>query len=338
MIRRSKRAEVEIFSLSFLDIIACGFGAIVMLLLISRPFDDSPTPEPTPEVPARQLFELMAENAAAGARNAELAGERAALEQQLVEAQARLERARAAARQSAERSSTAEEVVDRMRVAQQTLTEEMQRREPVKMPSNSVGGIVVDSEYIIFVIDTSGSMQQIWSRVTAEVGNVLDIHPTVKGFQIMSDRGAYLFDTTRGQWITNSPGMRRGAQSLIEIWNVFSQSDPVPGLAAAIRTFYDPKKRISIFVFGDEFTGASIEATVKEIDRLNTPDASGARKVQIHAVGFLNQISLGQYTGSRFANLMREVTQRNGGTFVGLPNSDVAGVTAWPGPNLVRPN
>lgn len=337
MSRRFKRAEIEIFSLSFLDIIACGFGAIVMLLLISRPFEESPAPEPSMDVPARTLFDLMAANAMTQAQNVELAGERAALEQQLIEAESRLDQARAAARTSAEQSTVAEQVVDRMRLAQQTLTDEMKRREPVRLPSKSVGGIVVDSEYVIFVVDTSGSMQQIWSRVTREVENVLTIHPTVKGFQIMSDRGAYLFDTMQGQWIVDSPGMRRGAVGLMKVWNAFSQSDPVPGLEAAIKTFYDPNKKISIFVFGDEFTGDSIETTLKEIEGLNASDASGRKKVQIHAIGFLNEISLRQYTGSRFAHLMREIVQRNDGSFVALPNSDVAHFEAWPSPAVMMP-
>ncbi|MEK9901045.1 MAG: hypothetical protein VW516_09895, partial [Rhodospirillaceae bacterium] len=32
---RRKRAEFEVFSLSFLDVISCGFGAVVLLVLIS---------------------------------------------------------------------------------------------------------------------------------------------------------------------------------------------------------------------------------------------------------------------------------------------------------------
>ena len=34
---KKRRSSGEIFGLAFLDVIACGFGAIVLLLLISRP-------------------------------------------------------------------------------------------------------------------------------------------------------------------------------------------------------------------------------------------------------------------------------------------------------------
>ena len=45
-----------------------------------------------------------------------------------------------------------------------------------------VGGIPVDSEYIIFIIDTSGSMfNYSWQRMMDELINTLDIYPSVKG-------------------------------------------------------------------------------------------------------------------------------------------------------------
>ena len=37
---KKKQREFDIFNLSFLDIISCGFGAVVMLVLISKYSDD----------------------------------------------------------------------------------------------------------------------------------------------------------------------------------------------------------------------------------------------------------------------------------------------------------
>jgi len=88
-----------------------------------------------------------------------------------------------------------------------------------------------------------------------------------------------------------------------------------------VQSFYDRDKKISIYVFGDEFTGRSIEEVVLTVDRLNAEAASGERRVRIHAVGFPVQFIRPpelQDTGIRFATLMRELTHRNGGTFVGL--------------------
>ena len=121
--------------------------------------------------------------------------------------------------------------------------------------------------------------------------------------------------------IENVPDQHAVILDRMRTWNVFSNSSPVEGITKAIRTFYDPGKKISIYVFGDEFTGESIAQVVDTVDQFNREDQSGNRLVRIHAVGFpvqfIRQPHL-QGTGIRFATLMRELTHRNGGTFVGL--------------------
>ena len=102
---------------------------------------------------------------------------------------------------------------------------------------------------------------------------------------------------------------------------MFSNSSPVEGITAAIRTFYDPDKKISLYVFGDEFTGQSIADVIDTVDRINVEDAEGNRLVRIHGVGFPVQFIRAEHlqtTGIRFATLMRELAYRNGGTFVAL--------------------
>ncbi len=74
-------------------------------------------------------------------------------------------------------------------------------------------------------------------------------------------------------------------------------------------------------MFGDEFTGDSIDQVLREVDRLNRRDASGERKVRIHAIGFPTLFDQSQYpetTGVRFATLMRLLCEQNGGAFVAL--------------------
>ena len=185
-----------------------------------------------------------------------------------------------------------------------------------------IGGIPVDSEYIIFIIDTSGSMfSYAWERMLQEMEATLDIYPEVKGIQVLNDMGNYLFSRYRGEWIPDTPARRSLILQNLRNWNVFSNSSPVEGITNAVRTFYDPGKKISIYVFGDEFTGASIQEVVQTVDRLNAEAASGERRVRIHAVGFPVQFIRPpelQATGVRFATLMRELTLRNGGSFVGL--------------------
>jgi len=73
-------------------------------------------------------------------------------------------------------------------------------------------------------------------------------------------------------------------------------------------------------VFGDDFTGESIQAVLDTVDRLNRQD-TGQRRVRIHAVGFPMPERFPQSGSQRFAALMRALCDRNGGTFVGLAST-----------------
>ena len=216
-------------------------------------------------------------------------------------------------------------ITEQLAIARQQLTAEMKRLLGTQYQSknNLIGGIPVDSEYIIFIIDTSGSMfSYAWERmIREELEATLSIYPEVKGIQVMNDMGQYMFSRYRGQWIPDTPGRRKVIMQNLRNWNVFSNSSPVEGITAAIRTFYDPGKKISLYVFGDEFTGQSIAEVVDTVDRINREDAEGNRLVRIHGVGFPVQFIRAphlQTTGIRFATLMRELAYRNGGTFVAL--------------------
>ena len=70
----------------------------------------------------------------------------------------------------------------------------------------TVGGIPVDSEYVIFIIDTSGSMHNYaWPLVNQKMRETLNIYPKVKGLQVMNDMGQHMFRNYAGRWI---PDMR----------------------------------------------------------------------------------------------------------------------------------
>lgn len=327
-----KRRETDIFSLSFLDIITCGFGAIILLLVITKTGIPTPILEPSAEHKndglvrdlQTKLFEIRGETTI---MNRELT----AKQEQIsiwTDRIARLKRDKNSAETKIsglqDDSSIQSSITEQFESAKQSLTQEMRRLlEKLKnADTNLVGGIPVDSEYIIFIIDTSGSMVSAnWGKMIKQLTTTLDVYPNVKGLQIMSDMGSYLFSQYRGKWIPDTPGRRRAIISNLRRWNTFSNSSPVEGITRAISTFYDPKKKISIYVFGDEYTGNSISDVIKTIDRLNPKDNKGNAKIRIHGVGFPipgNAPEHFQITSNRFATLMREVGQKNGGTFIGL--------------------
>jgi hypothetical protein len=328
--RGDRRRATESFSLSFLDCICCGFGAIILLLVLTKigePIALEQAREDLDALVARlqeELFEIRGETTVL---ERDLVGR----EEQLSEEQenvARLKgdfsRVRGEFKASKQHSEVSQAIEGRLLAAQQELSEEMQRllvdyRKPKE--DAIVGGIPVDSEYIIFVVDTSGSMQGVWNRVVRKVSQTLDSYPKVKGIQVMNDMGEYMFKHYAGKWIPDTPSRREAVLTRLETWSPFSNSSPVEGITEAIRTFASPNKKISIYLFGDDFSGGrSIDDVLAEVDRLNIRDDAGNRLVRIHAVGFPVNVGsvLGATSGARFANLMRIICAENGGTFVGL--------------------
>src|SRR3546814_19764344 len=84
-----------------------------------------------------------------------------------------------------------------------------QRNEKPSATDSPIGGIPVDSEYIIFVIDTPGSMKQgAWSLVVRKMEEILSSYPKVLGDQIMNDQGYYMFQAYAGPWIPDTPPRR----------------------------------------------------------------------------------------------------------------------------------
>jgi len=180
-----------------------------------------------------------------------------------------------------------------------------------------------DSEYIVFIIDTSGSMfTHDWPMMLEKVEETLNLYPKLKGFQVMNDEGVYMFADYRGKWMPDTPAQRRTVLERLRTWNAFSNSSPIEGIVEAIRSYHATDEKISLYVFGDEFTGPSIDSVVDGVDNINRKDATGARRVRIHAIGFPLRPDAPQDTSIRFATLMRILCQRNGGSFVSLNEPD----------------
>lgn len=325
--RRRRGGDDDALSLSFLDAISCGFGAVILLLVLTLVFE--PVTVRTTKVEIEALIRSLQ------AKLADVQGEIDSLPivdiprpsntelEELAQLQAELSRIqgefRAANRPQPE---TAEE--GELRAARQKLTEEMQRllanyRPPPK--DTTVGGIPVDSEYIIFVIDNSGSMQAIWPTVERTLLETLQVYPRIRGIQVINNDGRYLIDRYRGKWIPDSRGNRRLIAAALQNWDVFGASNPTRGLLEAITRFGGDGRKVSIYVFGDDFMRGNIfvESVLRDIERMNPADADGNRRVRIHGVAFPG-------TGSdpvRYARFMRALAERNGGTFVALSEADM---------------
>ncbi len=323
------RRNVEEFSVSFLDVICCGFGAIILLLMITKTVE--------PVLLEKTMVNLEGQVASRERTLFEIRGQIHELRRQFDDASGQLDdnllqlaRLRRELNDILGRFTATTEQNESLRIetqklaaARQSLTDEMERLlgADFRRQTDLVGGIAVDSEYIIFIIDTSGSMfAGAWPQVLRKVRETLDVYPRVKGIQVMNDMGEYMFSSYRGQWIPDTPTRRQSILNTLRTWNPFSNSSPVEGIRAAIDTYYSPDKRIGLYVFGDDYSGNSVEAVVDAVDRINVADESGRRRVRINAVGFPVHLQRPNARVYRFAALMRELAYRNDGTFVGLAN------------------
>jgi len=334
-----RRRQTEIFSLSFLDCICCGFGAIILIFVIS--------------IGSRQREQLdvllalqraLAEQAAALTR-IEAAQLDARREQQRIAP--RLEEAR-------RRQDSLQSMIDQLerslqqeKKGQQALLVDLdelrkeiaaRQRKPdhelkLKEVPPAPVGLPVGSNFLAFDVDTSGSMRDpnfggLWPVVIRTVETVLDAYPNVQGIQLIDGDGRFILGR-RGSgtagWLPDTPQTREAIKRTLRRYDQDTVSNPVPGIYNAMRFLYDKENagmRMGIFVFGDEFNSPqSADEVIRRLDELNPANDQGARAVTINAVGFPTtiryQFSMGN-TGLRFANLMRTVTYLHGGAFIAL--------------------
>lgn len=322
----ANRRSGEIFSMSFLDVICCGFAAMVLLVLLSKTDIGGDAP---------------AAEAATLDQNAETRAELAALQQRQSAMLSESERLRDARRkleeeiralpshdldaetlqqqlaQSRARETILQIKIDSVQTPAPTPVVEAPPAESEDKTTESivkVGGIPVDSEHIIFIVDTSGSMKSKWRRVLAELENVIAIHPQVKGFQVMNDNGVYLVKAYAGKWIPDTPSRRKSVLAVMKHWGSISNSSPVEGLQRALRTYAKRTDNLAIYIFGDDYSGASYDLVLDEVERLNRDAKSGEPIARIHGVGFQDT----GHVADRFATLMRELARQNRGAFIGL--------------------
>ena len=330
--KRRTRRDTETFSMSFLDCICCGFGAIILLLVLNEFGEPIQLEQAKVDLDA-QIIKMEKEIFDIRGMALVLERELRARIEQLSEEQKRIARLRGDLSQieGQHKASTDEEdmlkkITDQLTSARRALieeTRELQGEGLKRVYNQPVAGVPIDSEYVIFIVDTSGSMQsQNWRNAEKRLEEVLNIYPKLKGIQVMDDEGGYMFTEYRGKWIPDSPARRRAILDRFRRWQAFSNSSPSEGIIAAVRTFWTRDHPISIYVFGDEFTGPSIQEVVDTVDRINRSAGTGERLVRIHSLGFPIPGQYPQHTSMRYATLMRILSARNGGVFVGLPEGE----------------
>ncbi|WDE05850.1 hypothetical protein SG34_002635 [Thalassomonas viridans] len=308
-----QRAPIEVFNLAFLDIISCAFGAVVMLILLAKNGDEGEFND------ASQISSLIQAITRAEASVSELQGAVSDKQEQLKQMQA-------TSASNADQADALDADIARAKNNVQQLTdmasglkETQQERQRAAITAGKaterdeeVGGIPVDSEYVIFIVDTSGSMKNIWKKIMNTMSEVLNNHPEVKGFQVMSDNGDYLIRASKGRWRKDTPKQRKAILNAMKSWYGSSSSSPMEGLEIALKTYAQKTSSLAIYIFGDDYTGGSYDIALERINKLNTNKRSGKKVARIHGIGF---VSDGR-ANLKYATFMREVARQNNGTFM----------------------
>jgi hypothetical protein len=312
MAMKLKRAPVEIFNLAFLDIISCAFGAVVMLILLAKNGDEGQFNDQNQistliqavtkaqsgiglltnslsdkEDSLKKLLDISAVNQS----------EEDALGEDILRAKSTLQKLTGAASGLMETKKN----IQRAAVA----------KGKSKFRDAEAGGIPVDSDYVIFIIDTSGSMRQYWPKVIKTVGDVLNNHPQVKGFQVLSDNGEHLIKASKGNWRKDSPRQRAAILRALKSWTGMSNSSPIEGIETALSIYGKQSTSLALYVFGDDFTGNSFDRAVDKVNRLNSK-GSGKKYARIHGIAFPTRSP----TLWKFPRVMREITRQNNGTLI----------------------
>lgn len=298
--------------ISLLDAIACAFGAVILMVLIT-PKGGDPEP-PVPAGPDPRIKEVQDEVVRLVAQAVRLEKLVHQTRREAEEAKAetsrldtKMEATMAQATQASRRRGAAE-------AAAKLLAEVGNQAADLPPPE---AGIPLDSEYVAFVIDTSGSMQPLMEDVLRQMDLVLQQYPALRGFQVMSDQGRYMYPKTQGTWMTDSPAARRRTLGRLRNWRAFSASNPAAGVVQAIRDLRRPGQPMAVFIVGDDYVAKSFNEFLQPVERA-VRATGGMQGLRIHALGFSNWVhAIGRETP--FSMLMRRVVARYSGAFLGMP-------------------
>ena len=327
-----KRHPIEVFSLSFLDCLCCGFGAILLLFILSigsGPHGvESEVDVPTLRAMQAQLTIL----------EDDVADQTALLESAINSEQRSIERERIL--------SLIQELESKLVYLQQefdSLEATLSTTEQAAASANRLLqsfkhedlppiGLPAEATHVAFVVDTSGSMRnqmtgQLHYSVVEQIRELLESLPEVRSSQFLDTSGNYMLSSRRGFWLPDTIGLRQQTLQQILAYPIASVSDPERGLRRAIRDLKPSLKaedHMSIYVVGDDFRG-STQSLLIQLDRMNPRNTSnGKRPVSISAIGFptlINPFQIGATQGNtRYANIMREIAEAHDGVLILKPS------------------
>jgi hypothetical protein len=310
-----EKKTTEVFSMSFLDIMACGFGALVLILLISE-FNEIEIIENkyTADLFVEKKDEVVTKTNQLDEVDKELTSKL----RNLISIQEELDKVK---NYLTKRTTVAESLTELSQLKESQI---IVKKEDKKEPEEQVvaSGIRIDSRYLIFIIDNSGSMVEgaPWSRVVKEIETIITTFPSLEGFMVMNDTGKTIVGS--GNWVEPSKSNRLDAVKKLRNVNAMTNSNPIPAIEKSINFYGKKFEDVGIFVIGDDIReNKDVDSRLLQINRINTK-SDGSKYVRINALGFLTSRRLNvqgyafEDDNTKYLTLMRELTEQNGGTLV----------------------
>ena len=194
-----KRKATEIFSMSFLDIMSCGFGAIVLILLISQFQTSNEINDILPNQNIAELEKILEE----------LKEEKNSLINDFNSLVSQEENLNSTLNDTVILSDNLVDIASASSKENKILSTDINKKnmdaKDVKVEVANAGGLNVESDYIVFIIDNSGSMQDWgpWNKVISEISKIIDAFPNLKGFQVLNDQGRKMMKSS-DKWIEDT--------------------------------------------------------------------------------------------------------------------------------------
>lgn len=319
--------EFAQFSQSFLDVIACAFGAVVLLVLI-LPIGK---PEQTQIAPAEyditsleeELVHIQSTSESLSSSHRALLSELEMLENSIASMTSESENRDMRLAELEASLQTKLSINEELRLKldeQKKVGQHSVAAQPTL--ENQVFGIPVDSDYVIFVVDTSGSMQEISVKVANVVRNILSAYPELSGIQVISDQGERILGVSSGLWIQDSRRSRALITSQLKNWKPYSNSSPIEGVQVAMESYVRNGQKTAVIILGDDYTGSNFDVFLRRIELIITQKGIDEDNLRVHAIGFENE-RLSQFP-ERFGMLMRALTYRYNGFYLYVSTSPVS--------------
>src|SRR5687767_759176 len=300
-----RRRQVQVFSLSFLDCICCGFGAIILIFVLSIDSREKEKLQALIEV-QRALAEKAAALTKIEAAKIEVERNNTRVTRLITDARLRNDSLQSLVDELEKGLQREKRGQEALLVDIDELKKEIGARQ--KKPEHELVlkevpptpiGLPIGSNYIAFIIDTSGSMRDpnhggLWPIVIRTLETVLDTYPTIDGLQLIDGDGRFILGRNNASgtaaWLPDTPDVRDRMKRVLRRYDQDTVSNPVPGMINAMRFLFDkenPNMRMCVFVLGDEFNSSdAADKVITRFEELNPADENGNRKVVINAIGF----------------------------------------------------